>query len=87
MGERASESIMHGKVPDTLTTTELDLAKEPLTRTPIARPVRAWVRYGSVPLLVDAEAVAWTEHAVAIRWRSPDGEQRAWVWASAVRTR
>jgi hypothetical protein len=87
MGERAAESIMRGAEPVTLTPTELELEREPLTRTPIARPVRAWVRYGAVPLLVDAEAVAWTEHAVAIRWKSPDGEHRAWVWASAIRPR
>lgn len=87
MDARIAESTMRGKKPETLTPTELQLEKEPLTRTPVARPVRAWVRYGEVPLLVDAEAVAWTDHAVAIRWMGPDGEQRAWVWTSAVRAR
>ena len=87
MNERVAESIMRGKQPETLTDLELDLALEPLTRAPIGRPVRAWVRYGAVPLLVEAEAVAWTEHAVAIRWESPSGEHRAWVWASAVQPR
>jgi hypothetical protein len=79
--------MMRGAVPGTLSPTELQLDKEPLTRTPVARPVKAWVRYGTVPLLVEAEAVAWTEHAVAIRRPSPEGEHRAWVWASAVRPR
>lgn len=78
---------MHGSQPETLSPLELDLATEPLTRTPVGRLVRAWVRFGGVPLLIEAEAVAWTEHAVAIRWRSPEGEHRAWVWASAVRGR
>jgi hypothetical protein len=87
MGERAAEMVMRGKQPESLTPTELELAREPLTRTPIARPVRAWVHYGAVALQVEAEAVVWTEHAVAIRWRSPEGEHRAWVWASAVRPR
>jgi hypothetical protein len=87
MGERAAETVMRGKQPETLTPTELELTREPLTRTPVARPVRAWVHYGAVALLVEAEAVAWTEHAVAIRWQSPEGEHRAWVWASAVRGR
>jgi hypothetical protein len=67
MDARIVESTMRGKTPDALTPTELQLDKEPLTRTPVARPVKAWVRYESVPLLVDAEAVAWSEHAVAIR--------------------
>lgn len=43
------------------------------TATSIARPVEAWVRYGGVPVVIDAEAVAWTEHAVAIRWPSLEG--------------
>jgi hypothetical protein len=87
MGERVAETVMRGKHPETLSPTELELETEPLTRTPIAPKVRAWVRYGDVPLLIDAEAVAWTEHAVAIRWPAPEGEHRAWVWASAIRPR
>jgi hypothetical protein len=76
----ALEMLAHvGAQPDTLSPTELQLDKEPLTRRPVARPVKAWVRYGAVPLFVEAEAVAWTEHAVAIRWRTPEGEHRAWV--------
>jgi hypothetical protein len=73
--------------PASLSPLELELGKEPLTRTPTARPVKVWVRYGDEPVLVDAEAVAWTEHAVAVRWATPEGEHRAWVWASAVRPR
>lgn len=88
MHAKVNESIMRGSQPETLAPAELQLDGEPLTRAPVARPVRAWVRYGTVPLLIDAEAVAWTEHAVAIRWPGPDGaEHRAWVWASAVRPR
>ena len=87
MDARIAEGIMRGKTPETLTPSELDLDREPLTRTPVSRPVKAWVRYAGVPLLVDAEAVAWTEFAVAIRWLSPDGEHRAWVWTSAIRPR
>jgi hypothetical protein len=87
MGVQVSESIMRGAQPGTLSPAELQLETKPLTRTPVARPVKAWVRYGAVPLLIDAEAVAWAEHAVAFRWPSPDGEHRAWVWASAVRAR
>jgi hypothetical protein len=75
-----------GVEPDTLTDAQLDLNNEPLTTPRRARPVSAWVKYGNVHLEVEAEAVAWTARAVAIRWRSPEGPiHRAWVWAGATR--
>lgn len=67
---------------------ELELDAEPLTRAPKPRPVFAWARYGDVAVKVDAWAVAWTDHAVAIRRTTPNGEEhKSWVWASAVRPR
>ena len=88
MNARIAESEVAGLEPFTLTDAELELATEQLTRTPIPRPVRAWVRFGSRALKVDAEAVAWTGRAVAIRWTMASGaEHRAWVWASAVEPR
>lgn len=43
---------------------------------------------GPVAVKVDAEAVAWTGRAVAIRWTMASGaEHKAWVWASAVEPR
>jgi hypothetical protein len=34
---------------------------------------------------IEAELVAWTSRACAVRWRTRTGEEhRAWVWASAV---
>lgn len=54
---------------------ELDLDREPLTRT-VARPVKARVRHGQVPLLSDAEAVAWTKtrcgQVANVRGRAPN---------------
>ena len=77
-----------GVEPDSLTDEQLDLDNEPLTTPRRARPVAAWVRYGNVNLQIDAEAVAWTARAAAIRWRAPDGSvHRAWVWAGAVTDR
>ncbi|WP_262406254.1 hypothetical protein [Protaetiibacter sp. SSC-01] len=87
MDARVAEVVARGHEPDTLTAEELDLTHEPLTRTPIPRPVRAWVRYGGVPLRVDAELVAWTRAAAAIRWRLGDIQHRAWVWGPAVEDR
>jgi hypothetical protein len=54
MAEGAAESVMRNGEPDTLTPAELSLDKEPMTRAPVAQPVRACVRYGPVPLLIDA---------------------------------
>jgi hypothetical protein len=75
---------MRGAQPESLSNAELELETEPLTRTPQPRRVRAWVRYGKIPIQVDAVVTAWTTRAVAIKWESPDGEHKAWVWSSAV---
>lgn len=46
------------------------------------------MRFGPVAVKVEAEAVAWTERAVAIKWKMASGtEHRAWVWASAIEPR
>ncbi len=67
-----------------LTREEIGLDAEPVTIDPRPKPVRAWVRFGATPTLVDAEACRWTVDAVAIRFRIADVEHRAWVWGSAV---
>jgi len=86
--ERFAEQTMLEHQPVTLRDKELELDSEPLTRSPQPRPISAWVRYGDVAIKVDGWAVAWTDHAVAIRWTTPSAdEHRAWVWASAVRPR
>jgi hypothetical protein len=86
-GKRAVEQTMASGPPQTLSPLELQLSVEPLTKAPVPRPVKAWVRYGTEPVLVEAVAVAWTEHAVAIKWQTPGAEHHAWVWGSAVRSR
>lgn len=87
MDARIAQRIMSGGPPASLGRAELQLDQLALTRTPKPIPVRVWVRYPEAPLEVDAEAVAWTSRAVAVRWPGPDGEHRAWVWASAVTPR
>jgi len=85
MAQRVDEVVMRDGRPANLKTVELELDKYALTIPPRPMPVLAWVRYGEVPLRVEAEAVRWTEKVVAIIWKTPDGgEHRAWVWASAV---
>ena len=85
--QRANEIVMRDSKPQNLKTRELQLDKYALTIPPAPVPVVAWVRYGDVPLRVDALAVKWTERAIAIRWDTPQGEHSAWVWASAVERR
>jgi hypothetical protein len=84
MSEQVVETIMRGE-PFSLTNDELELDVQPITRTPIAVSAVAWVRYGAVAVKVPVDVVAWTNRAVAIRWKNPEGEiHKAWVWASAV---
>lgn len=85
IANRIDQAATRGVDPDSLAPEHLDRENEPVTTPPRARPVLAWVRYGNIHMRVEAEAVAWTARAVAIRWRSPEGPvHRAWVWASAV---
>jgi len=85
IGVHADLSIMRGGEPESLTSRELELATEPVTRTPKPMPVVAWVRYKGIGIRVKGRAVAWTAKAVAIEWDGPGEEKhRAWVWASAV---
>lgn len=82
---RTDAMVMRDHSPQSLADRELELDEQPLTRPPRAIRVKAWVHFDSIALKVDAEAVAWTPRAVAIRWTAPHGEvQKAWVWASAV---
>ena len=71
--------------PFTLTSPELELDVQPLTRTPVAMSAVAWVRYGGIAIKIAVEVVAWTARAVAVWRKTPTGEiHRAWVWTSAV---
>jgi hypothetical protein len=84
MGESIVLRIMESADPQSLGMQELELNEQPLTKTPRPHRVRAWVRYNDRPLQVDAEAVAWTPRAVAVRWDAGDEVHKAWVWSSAV---
>ena len=84
MTQRVDDLVMRDTRPANLKTVELELDKYSVTIPPRPVPVLAWVRYGEVPMRVEAEAVRWTERVVAIVWKVPGGEHRAWVWASAV---
>jgi len=84
MNDKILERVMAEQTPTSLTPDELELDRHPLTRTPKPEAVTAWVRYGKTAVKVDARVVAWTPRAVAVRWDTPGGEHRAWLWSSAV---
>lgn len=77
--------VMRDGQPSTLEPVELQLDRLPLTRTPVPEMVMVWVHYGNSALRLQAELVAWTPRACAVRWKTPAGDiHKAWVWASAV---
>ena len=84
MNERVLERITRDGPLQTLTAVELQLDKLAVTTDPKPERVRAWVRFGSTPVIVDAEACMWTENAVAIRFPANSQEYRCWVWRGAV---
>jgi hypothetical protein len=57
-----------------------------VVRASTAIPVRAWlVTSQGRDVEVDAEAVAWTDRAVNVRYFDEHGREGfTWVWASAV---
>jgi hypothetical protein len=84
MDERILERLAKSGPLETLTASELALHRLPMTKDPQPATVEAWVRFGGTPARVLAEACAWTDRAVAIRFRVAGEEQRCWVWRSAV---
>lgn len=85
MGDRILEQVVADAGPlQSLTPEELRLDTELLTVDPRPKRVRAWVRFGSKPVRVDAVAQRWTSEAVGIVFSIRETEYRAWVWASAV---
>ncbi|WP_396645484.1 hypothetical protein [Microbacterium sp.] len=85
MNDRALVTIARGATLQTLTPAELRLDDVPLTVDPKPRrKVKAWVRFGDVPVRVDALAARWTPDAIGIVFRVEETEYRCWVWVGAV---
>jgi hypothetical protein len=85
MNERVLQSVARDAPLQSLTDTELRLDEMPLTVDPKPhRKVRAWVRFGNVPVQVDAVAARWTPSAVGIMFTIGDQTHRCWVWVGAV---
>lgn len=85
MNDNALVSIARDARLQSLSPLELRLDECPLTIDPRPRRrVKAWVRFGDVPVQVDAVAARWTPNAVGIVFRVAEVEHRCWVWAGAV---
>lgn len=84
MSDRILQRAAASGALETLTSTELQLDVLPVTTDPKPRVVLAWVRFGRVPVRVEAEACMWTARAVAIRFRVSGKEFRCWVWSGAI---
>jgi len=84
MGEKILARTAAAGPLQTLSPAELELATMPVTIDPNPEQVKAWVRFGDAPVLVDALAERWTPRAVGIRLTVGEKELRTWVWASAV---
>lgn len=72
--------------PMLLTPIEIDLEGHPPTDFPEPRKCKVWIRYPSKAVLVDAQAYAWNNRAVRIRFLEPTikTEREGWVWTNAV---
>lgn len=81
-----SRTIAEAGPLQTLTAEELRLDVQPVTIDPRPKPGRAWLRFGTTPVLVDVEVCRWTADACAVRFWVDDKEYRTWVWASSVFT-
>lgn len=68
----------------TLTERELDVREQPVTIYPRPATVRAWVRFGSEAVRVEAKVMRSTPLAAGIEFRAGDQTFRCWVWGNAV---
>ncbi|MGZ0712581.1 hypothetical protein ACWPKO_30010 (plasmid) [Coraliomargarita sp. W4R53] len=64
---------------------ELRLDEVPLTIDPTQnRRVKAWVRFGAIPIRVEAAVARWTADAVGTVFTGDGKTFRCWVWAGVV---
>ncbi|MCK6219158.1 hypothetical protein KZX37_12720 [Microbacterium sp. EYE_5] len=84
MDDRILERLASRGTLQSLTAEELGLDRAPVTTDPRPARVRAWVRFGPEPAIVEAELCMWTDRAAAIRFRIGGRERRCWVWSGAI---
>ncbi|MEJ1154621.1 DUF4145 domain-containing protein [Microbacterium marmarense] len=85
MDDRVLSRTAAGGDLQSLAPMELRLDQVPLTIDPTqSRQVKAWVRFGSTPIRVDAAVARWTPGAVGIVFEVDGKAFRCWVWAGAI---
>lgn len=89
--ERAGKMAERAPKPVSLTMDEVAGTGRRVDAT-VAVPVTAWVPHQVAYVEaqpIEAEAVAWTQRAVLVRWTPPGASYptHAWLWASAVQHR
>lgn len=82
--DRILQRIASGSPLQTLSPKELQTDTLPVTRDPQPKLCKAWVRFGSHAVQVDAVVVVWNEVACGIQFNVGEREFRCWVWANAV---
>lgn len=74
--------------PIGLTEDELKQSGPEVGRPEHGVPVRAWIRFPEASIEPTAEAIAWTERAVQVRFTLQDGRTKTvWIWKGAVSPR
>ena len=84
MDARILQRIADENPLQSLTDSELQKDRLPVTRDPNPKPCRAWVRFGPHAMLVDAVVVVWNDVACGIEFTVAEKQLRCWVWANAV---
>jgi hypothetical protein len=84
MDIRILERIADEHPLQSLTPQERREATLPVTRDLQPKSCKAWVRFGSHPMLVDAVVVVWNDIACGIQFTIGQKQLRCWVWANAV---
>lgn len=82
------DRVLHGVAAEhplqSLTPAERQDGTLPVTRDPLPKPCKAWVRFGPHAMRVDAVVVVWNDVACGILFSVGDREMRCWVWANAI---
>lgn len=79
------EQMVPRPVPVSLSPDELDVANHPIKTADHVVPVKVWVRFPETAVQEEGVAFEWTDKAVHVQWKGPDGARvSAWVWANSV---
>ncbi|WP_457098510.1 hypothetical protein [Microbacterium sp. P5_E9] len=84
MDNRTLERIAAEGPLQTLTPKELRADSLPVTRDPLPKACKAWVRFGPRAVQVEAMVVVWNDLACGIQFQVGENELRCWVWSNAV---